>query len=128
MSKSKKFLYVGIAMASLLTTLVSVFSPPKQPAEKTVESPKTEVGTAKTIEDGPNQMEQWQRNVEAARMQREANEELAKWIQAEKDDEQAAQEELDKAERIVEKPQRMGRKFPVRANLSPGNQIRSIRL
>lgn len=98
MTKTEKLLYGGfaiVAIAGIMAMLVSIFSPPKQTAEETAKTPKATV--EKQIEDVPNQMEQWQRNVEAARMQREANEELAKWIQAEEDAERAALEELDKA-------------------------------
>ena len=63
--------------------------------EETVETSKSTV--EKPIEDVPNQMEQWQRNVEAARLQREQAEAWAKYIQAEKDAEQSALEEQDKA-------------------------------
>ena len=102
MTKTEKLLYGGfaiVAIAGIVAMLVSIFSPPKQIVEETAKTPEATVEkqSAKQIEEGPDQMEQWQRNVEAARMQREANEELAKWIQAEEDAERAALEELDKA-------------------------------
>ena len=111
MNKTDEFLYGGFAivvLAGIVTMMVSVFSLPKQPAEETAETPKPEVGTAKSIEDALNQMEQWQRNVEQARLQHEADEqlaelikndpELAKWIQAE-EDEKRAKEEAERAEK-----------------------------
>ena len=96
MNKTDKFLYGGFAVViigGIVAMLVSVFSPPKQPAEETVEAPKATV--EKPIEDVPNQMEQWRQGVENARLQREQDEALAeqikndperaKWIQAEED-------------------------------------------
>ena len=77
MNKTDKFLYGGfavVAFAGIVAMLVSIFSPPKQTAEETVEPPQIEVATDKSIEDVPNQMEQWRRNVEAARLQRETEE------------------------------------------------------
>ena len=110
MNKADKLLYGGfavVALACIVAMLVSVFSPPKQ-AEKTAETPKIEVGTAKSIENVPNQMERWRQGVENARRQREADEalaelikndpELAKLIQAE-EDAKRAKEEAEKAEK-----------------------------
>lgn len=102
MNKTDKFLYGGFAVvivAGITAMLVSVFSPPKQPAEEIAETPQIEVGTAKSIEDAPNQMEQWWQGVENARRQREVDEALANLIQAEKDAERADQEELERAEK-----------------------------
>ena len=108
--KGDKFLYGGFAvvvLAGITAMLVSIFSPPKQPAEEIAETPQIEVGTAKSIEDVPNQMERWRRNVENARLQREADEalaeqikndpELAKLIQAEEAEKQA-KEAAERAE------------------------------
>ena len=88
MHKTEKLLYGGfavVALAVIVAMLVSIFSPPKQIVEETetVETPKATV--EKPIEDVPNQMEQWQRNVEATRLQREANEAWVKLIQVEKE-------------------------------------------
>ena len=105
MNKTEKLLYGGfgiVALAGIVAMLLaSVFSPPKQIVEEIVETPKATVEkqSAKQIEDVPNQMEQWQRNVENARMQREAKEAWAMLIQAKKDAERAAQEELERAEK-----------------------------
>ena len=109
MNKADKFLYGGfavVAFAGIVAMLVSVFSVPKQPAEETAKPPKQTAG--KRIEDVPNQMEQWRQGVENARLQREADEqlaelikndpELAKWIQAE-EDEKRAKEEAARAEK-----------------------------
>ena len=90
MTKTNKIFYGGfavVALAGIVAMLVYVFSPPMQIVEETVETPKIEVGTAKSIEDAPNQMEQWRQDVANARMQREANEAWANLIQAEKDTE-----------------------------------------
>ena len=110
MNKADKFLYGGFAVViigGIVAMLVSVFSPPKQSAEETDKTPKIEVGTAKSIEDAPNQMEQWRQGVENARRQREQDEalaeqikndpELAKLIQAE-EAEKRAKEEAERAE------------------------------
>ena len=109
MNKIDKLLYGGFAIvivAGIAAMLVSVFSPPKQ-AEETAKTPQIEVGTAKSIENVPNQMERWRQDVENARLQREADEalaehikndpELAKWIQAE-EDAKRAKEEAERAE------------------------------
>ena len=108
MNKADKFLYGGFAVViigGIAAMLVSVFSPPKQ-AEETPEPPKATVENQ--IEDAPNQMDQWRRNVELARLQREADEEfaeqikndpeLAKLIQAE-EEAKRAKEEAEKAEK-----------------------------
>ncbi len=108
MNKTDKFLYGGfavVALAGIVAILVSVFSPPKQ-AEETPKTPKATV--EKPIEDVPNQMEQWRQGVENARLQREADEQLAerikkdpefaKWFQAE-EDAKRAKEEAEKAEK-----------------------------
>lgn len=64
MSKTDKFLYSGfaaIAIAGLVAMLVSVFSPPKQTAEETVETPKIQQPTMKTASppvDEPTQPEE----------------------------------------------------------------------
>ena len=104
MNKTDKLLYGGFAVViigGIVAMLVSVFSPPKQTAEETAKTPKATVEkqSAKQIEDAPNQMEQWWQNVENARRQREVDEALANLIQAEKDAERAAQEELERAEK-----------------------------
>ena len=104
MNKTDKFLYGGfavVAFAGIVAMLVSVFSQPKQTEEETAKTPKATVEkqSAKQIEDAPNQMEQWWQNVENARRQREVDEALANLIQAEKDAERAAQEELERAEK-----------------------------
>ncbi len=111
MNKTDKFLYGGFAVvivAGIVAMLVSVFSPPKQIVEEIVETPQIEVGTAKSIENVPNQMEQWRQDVENARRQREADEalaeqiktnpELAKLVQAE-EDAKRAQEEAERKEK-----------------------------
>ena len=98
MSKSKKFLYAGIAgiaIVGIVAMLVSIFSPPKQIVEETDKTPKATVENP--IEDAPNQMDRWRQGVENARLQREQAEAWAKLIQAEKDAERAALEEQDKA-------------------------------
>ncbi len=98
MNKIDKLLYGGfgaIALVGIVVMLVSVFSPPKQIVEETDKTPKATV--EKPIEDAPNQMDRWRQGVENARLQREQSEAWAKLIQAEKDAERAAQEELDKA-------------------------------
>ncbi len=104
MNKTDKLLYGGfgiVAIAVIVAMLVSVFSPPKKIVEEIVETPKATVEkqSAKQIEEGPNQMEQWQQGVANARLQREQAEAWAKLIQAEKDAERAAQEELERAEK-----------------------------
>ena len=109
MNKTDKILYGGfavVALAGIVAMLVSIFSSPKQPAEATAEPPKATVKNQ--IEDVPNQMEQWQRTVEQARLQREADEEfaeqikndpeLAKLVQAE-EDAKRAKEEAERAEK-----------------------------
>ena len=108
MNKADKLLYGGFAVViigGITAMLVSVFSPPKQTAEETAKPPKQPAG--KRIEDVPNQMEQWRQDVENARRQREADEqlaelikndpELAKLIQAE-EDAKRAKEEAERAE------------------------------
>lgn len=100
MNKTNKFLYGGfgvVALAGIVAMLVSIFSPPTQIVKGAAEMLK--LMAEKQIEDVPNQMEQWQRNVEAARKQREANEAWAKYIQAEEDTKLATQEKLDKAKK-----------------------------
>ena len=101
MNKIDKFLYGGFAVvviAGIVAMLVFVFSPPKQaeenakPQKATVEKQPT-----KQIEEVPDQMEQWQEDVEQARWRREVAEELAALIQAEEAAEQAALEEQNKA-------------------------------
>ena len=60
MNKTDKLLYGGfgaVALAVIVVMLVSVFSPPTQIVEETVETPKATV--EKPIEDVPNQMERW---------------------------------------------------------------------
>ena len=100
MNKIDKLLYGGfgvVALAVIVIMLVSVFSPPTQIVEETVETSKATV--EKLIEDAPNQMDRWRQGVANARLQREQSEAWAKLIRAEKDAEQAAQDELDKAEK-----------------------------
>ena len=110
-TKTNKFLYGGfaiVALAGIVALLVSIFSLPKQTEEETAETPKNEVGTAKSIEAAPNHMERWRQGVENARLQREADEqlaelikndpEIAKLIQAEEDDKRA-KEEAEKTEK-----------------------------
>ena len=97
MNKTDKLLYGGFAVgivAGIVAMLVSVFSPPKQ-TEETVEIPKAtlEKQSAKQIEDVPNQMERWRQGVENARLQREAEEETAMVIQAERDTKEQAEKE-----------------------------------
>ena len=97
MNKTDKLLYGGFAViivAGIVAMLVSVFSPLKQ-TEETVEIPKAtlEKQSAKQIEDVPNQMERWRQGVENARLQREAEEETAMVIQAERDTKEQAEKE-----------------------------------
>ena len=105
MNKTDKLLYGGftvVIIGGITAMLVSVFSPPKQPAEETAETPQIEVGTTQSIETVPNQMERWRQDVENARLQREKDEalaelikndpELAKLIQAEEDAKRAKEE------------------------------------
>lgn len=100
MNKTDKLLYGGfavVAFAGIVAMLVSVFLPPKQPAEETAKTPKATV--EKPIEDVPNQMERWRINVENARNRREFEEEIAKLIQAEEEAERAEQEEAERKEK-----------------------------
>ena len=133
MNKTDKFLYGGfaaVALAGLVTMLVSVFSPPKQ-AEETVEIPKVtlEKQSAKQIEDVPNQMEQWRQGVENARRQREADEalaeqikndpELAKLIQAEEDAKRAKEEAARAEKEWWESRKEWVERFPFEATPHP---------
>ena len=101
MNKIDKLLYGGfavVALAVIVAMLVSVFSPPQPPQKQAEEvTAEQEITMVDPVEYGKI-LKRWQENFEAARMQREANEELAKMLQAEKDAEIAAQEELDKVE------------------------------
>ena len=110
MNKADKFLYGGFAVViigGITAMLVSVFSPPKQTAEETVETPKATVEkqSAKQIEDVPNQMEQWRQDVENARRQREADEQLAELIKNDPELAKLIQEEED-AKRAKEEAER----------------------
>lgn len=132
MNKTDKLLYGGFAvviLGGITAMLVSVFSPPKQIVEEPVETPKNEVGTAKSIEAVPNQMEQWRQGVENARLQREADEqlaelikndpEIAKLIQAE-EDAKRAKEKAEKAEKEWwESRQEWVERFPFEATPHP---------
>ena len=102
MNKTDKLLYGGfavVALAVIVAMLVTVFSPP-QPSQKQAEevTAEQEITPVDPVEYGKI-LERWQENFEAARMQREANEAWANLIQAEKDAERAAQEEVERAEK-----------------------------
>ena len=123
MNKTDKFLYGGfaaVALAGLVTMLVSVFSPPKQIVEEPAKTPKIEVETAKSIENVPNQMEQWRINVENARNRREFEEKMAKLIQAEEEAERAEQEEAARVEKEWwESRKEWVERFPFEPTLHP---------
>ena len=101
MNKADKFLYGGFAVViigGIAAMLVSVFSPTqdtqKQAEEVTVEQEIDPVSPAEYSDI----LDRWRQGVANARLQREQDEAWANLIQAEKDDERAAQEDLDRAE------------------------------
>ena len=102
MNKADKFFYGGFAVViigGIAAMLVSVFSPTQDPQKQAEEvTAEQEIDPVSPAEYS-DILDRWRQGVASARLQREQDEAWANLIQAEKDDERAAQEELERAEK-----------------------------